>query len=194
MAKMIWEDQVPKAKKQLLAAAKRELQAAWRRDKKYPKSYPLNTAGALAFIQEEMRTGKPLRFRRLGKVSKPKGKPKRFSDLVPDRNIKRAYEDQHAETYSEALAEAWEAPRTENYRAIAQLVRAVEQAYWVSRWGMEIPKPKVNVLHRRVLKIAALAGIGDASHRVLAEFLDYLCPCPASHNWDAVRKLRKRKF
>ncbi len=195
-----WEAQVEKGKKKLLGVAKRRLRAAWRFDRHSHSGYPLNVAAALDEIESAARIHTTRlgpnrwRFEHVTMLPPPAPPPKRLSDLVSDRDIQFIYEDQHSGTYLDALAKA-QRDEASGPKALRQILRALEQAYAANYFGLELlPRPKVNILHRGILKIAALVGLENLSHRAMAEFLDYLCPCGRAHSWDAVRKLRKRKF
>ncbi len=187
-----WKAAVPKEKVKFLAAARRELRNTWNWDRKDRKSYPLNTSLALSEIEGSVRSI-PRRSRPMKRVQYfgPK-KPKRIGDLIPEQAIKNVFEDQHSETYAAALADARKGGEN-GFKAVRSIFRAAEQAYVALFFGLELlPKPKVNILHRGIIKIGNALGLKDLSHPAMAEFLDYLCPCGRGHNWDAVRKLRKR--
>jgi len=55
-----------------------------------------------------------------------------------------------------------------------------------------MPRPKVNILHRGLERIANVAGFGDLTEQGFTEFLDDICPCGLRSHREAVRKTRKR--
>src|SRR5262249_18729108 len=106
--------------------------------------------------------------------------------------IRAVYEQQNDGTYQEALklAAFVDGKASSAWRKI---LHAVDAAYLIDRYGDQAaPKPRVQFLHRELLKIAALADLNDLSHQGIVEFLDDLCPCGERHTAEAIRKLRKR--
>lgn len=167
---------------------------AWKVDVKYPKSYPANTSYAFDeitnWIREAQRHGLKNEGTKLRLLrSRP---PRRFSDLVDDRTLRAVYEDQNTGSYLDALKCARSGDKSAPY-IFRKILKAAEWAYFIGHFGDDFaPRPRVNFLHRNLLKIAELLQLTDLTHKGLVEFLDDLCPCGHGHRLDAVRKLRKR--
>ena len=162
---------------------------------KYPKSFPVNTNYAFGeinkWIDDCRRKGEPeIERRRLG-IPRPRS-PKRFSDLVGDGVIRAVFEDHNVGSYSDALKLAASGNKSA-HRTFWKILKAIEPAYFISRFGDDAaPKPKVNFLHRNLLKIADSLDLSDLTHEGIVEFLDDLCPCRKKHTAGAIRKLRQR--
>lgn len=63
-------------------------------------------------------------------------------------------------------------------------------AYMIAAYGIDLPRPKVHVLHRGLLEIAEQLIIDEADG--IVEFLDDVCPCGKTHSHEALRKLLDR--
>lgn len=179
----------------VLEDAAARLESAWKKDMKYPKSFPVNTNYAFGEIKEWIdecrRKGEPeIERRRLG-IPRWRS-PKRFSDLVGDGVIRAVFEDQNVGSYSDALKLAASGDKSA-HRTFWKILKAIEPAYLISHFGDDAaPKPKVNFLHRNLLDLANFLRLSDLTHAGIMEFLDDLCPCRKRHTADAIRKLRKR--
>jgi hypothetical protein len=162
---------------------------AWNSDKKYPKSYPVNTWYLFVQIDERLRNepAKPV-----GKLPPPPPPPKSLSDLIQERTIRAAYEDQNDGSYQEALIQAW-AESGEGDRAFRKILRAIQTAYIMKFHGVEhAPKPRIHFLHRQLLEITDSDPLRGLTLEGIVEFLDDICPCGGKHQPDAVRKLSRR--
>ncbi len=196
MSQHRWEQWIePEEVKKLLWKAKERLKTVWEWDRKDPKSYPVNTAYALAEIQE--RLSKQPRERKI-RVRLPKPKwpkaPKSLAELVPEKLVKIIWEEHHSGTFRDALRIAAGGPeQEESWKAFQGIIRAMEIAYLVHFLGWEmLPRPKVSILHRGLDQIAKAAGLEGQTEEGFAEFLDDLCPCGIKRHKEAVRKLSSR--
>ena len=63
-------------------------------------------------------------------------------------------------------------------------------AYMAAFYGMDLPRPKVKLLHRGLLEIAKQLIIDEPDG--IVEFLDDVCPCGKKHSIEALKKLRDR--
>lgn len=117
-------------------------------------------------------------------------------ELVPESLVKSVWEDQHAGRFEWAIRQASGADLDDPHqcwKVFQKILRAIEAAYYVERWGLELlPRPKINFLHRELLEIANAAGLSDLNERGLAEFLDDLCPCGLKSHREAFRKAMSR--
>ena len=187
----------------VLEESVQRLKWAWETDKKYPKSYPLNTDYAFAQIQSQLTEGSRDRSQIVPQppeLPSPSPAPKRLSELVHEKTIKAVYEQQNDGKYENALKLAASGER-EGAIAWRKILHAVNAAYLIHSYGDEfIPRPRVQFLHRNLLKIADITsmneltheGIQDLTHEGIVEFLDDLCPCGKKHEAETIRKLRKR--
>jgi len=195
MSRHAWAEWVESPEvRNLLWKSKGSLKLAWESDKKDPKSYPLDTLAALAQIQALVEDPRWPRFLR-GRLPKPKI-PRSLAELVSEKDVKAIWEESHSGSYEDALARAAGTNHEEvdeSCKVFKGILRAMEAAYLVGHFGMELlPKPKVSILHRRLDEIAKAAGIGDQTQKGFAEFLDDLCPCGLKSHGEALRKLSSR--
>lgn len=175
-------------------SAKR-LKWAWEIDKKDPKSYPLNTDYVFAEIDEQLskrsQDGSQIEPQ-ARKLPLPLRPPQCLSDLADEKTIKAVFEQQHDTSYGYAIRLA-ASGYPKGASAWRKILLAVNATYFINFYGTEfIPRPRVQFLHRELLKITERVGINDISHEGIAEFLDDLCPCGKRHEAEAIRKLRKR--
>lgn len=173
----------------LLEGTADQLRNTWQWEARNPKSYPLNSSYVISTTKSNLRGDSPRKLSKIAYLTKPR----HFSELLPEVQIKATYEDHNSGSYEEALAIACEEPTKESWAAFQKILRAMERVYLASYFGVEmLPAPKVNFLHRKLLEIADLAGLGDLTYAGLVEFLNDLCPCGKKHTKEAIRKLRKR--
>lgn len=172
----------------VLDEAGERLKSAWAADQEHPKGYPTNTLVVFSETYEELRAepGQPRKV--IGMAPPPLPQPKSFSDLLDEKIIRAIFEDQNEGSYEDALQHAARRNCRSTWR---KLLRAVDAAHGVEV-GVEPPKPRVHFLHRGLLGLANLSGIGDMTLSGLVEFFDDLCPCGKQHNQDAIRKLKQR--
>ncbi len=195
MSQHRWEHWVEsRATVKLLWEAKEWLKTAWERDQKDPKSYPINTSYALAEIQESL-SRRPDDRNTTVRITKPRA-PTTLAELVPEKLVKSIWEEHHSGTFKDALRRAAGFDREgeeKSGKAFQGILRAMEIAHLVSVYGIELlPKPKVNILHRGLNRIAKAADLEKQTEEGFAEFLDDLCPCGIKHHKEAVRKLSSR--
>jgi hypothetical protein len=171
------------------------LKWAWDTDKKYPKSYPLNTDFAFTEIHRQLSAGSrdssqiQQQFRELPSPPPP---PKSLSEIVHEKTIKAVYEQQNDGKYEDALKLAASGER-EGAIAWRKILHAVNATYLIHTYGDEfIPRPRVQFLHRNLLEIADVVEMNDQTHEGIVEFLDDLCPCGERHEAETIRKLRRR--
>ena len=187
----VWMDS--EETKRLLWRAKGLLKTAWEWDRRHPSSYPINTAYAIAEIQSGL--SKRSRNAR-ARVSMPKPKePKNLAELFPERLVKTVWEEQHSGTFKDAIKQAARIGHDEkkSWKAFQGIIRAIETTYLASYISLELlRRPKVNILHRGLDRIARAAGLGDQTSEGFSEFLDDLCPCGLRRHAEALRKLSSR--
>jgi hypothetical protein len=182
-----WKDWVDSRQLEILKEAAVVLRVAWRWDNRHPKSYPVNTDHALWETKVQLRnqpierqTGIPA-YRR----------PKSVHDFINEGAVERLYEQQHSESYRDALFRASQGLGAGGFTAWKEIVNCMIPAYLLDFAGEEaLPKPRVNFLHRELLEIAETLELDHQEG--LAEFLNDICPCEKEHNAEAIRKLRKR--
>jgi hypothetical protein len=166
---------------------------AWKRDMEAPKTYPMNTWYAFFRIKKRIRESKsasrPYPEQQLLVMPPLPPPPTCLLELVSEGTICAAYEDQNAGSYSDALKRA----ARDDDTTFRKILNAIEQAYLIDRFGLDVaPQPRIHFLHRNLLEIVSLLGLGDLKHEGILELLDDLCPCGKMHRPDAIRKLRKR--
>jgi hypothetical protein len=180
--------------REILWDAKGWLQTAWGRDHEFPKTYPMNTSYALSQIQESLsrhtrKTGANAHF------TAPKA-PKSLAELIPEGLVQTIWDEHHSGSFTSAIEKAAGfgcGPKEVDWKIFSQILRTIEIAYTVSRFGHDLlPMPKISILHRGLELIAAAAGLEDQKEEGFAEFLDDLCPCGLKRHREAVRKLRSR--
>jgi hypothetical protein len=160
-----WKRSVSDHARRVLEESAQGLKWAWETDKEYPKSFPINTHSAFAEIRSLLTKGsRDTSQIEQQTVPSPPPPPKRLSELVKERTIKAVYEHQNDGGYEDALELA---ASREMKGAIAwrKILHAVNAAYLISFYGLEfIPKPRVQFLHRNLLKIAEMVGMNDLTH------------------------------
>lgn len=172
----------------ILEGAAKQLKKAWKWDQEYPRSYPSNTEHLLWQTIADLQGKRLVRSAPL-KLSLPPT-PRTFAELVPEKMIRYAYEDQNQGSYKAALRRAAEG----DYRWARKIFRAVETAFTIDQHGLELaPPPRVHFLHRNLLEIAKVAGFSSATNEGIAEFFEDVCPCGQKHSTEAVRKFRERQ-
>jgi hypothetical protein len=177
--------------RQVLEEGAKGLQWAWRLDRKSPKRFPVNTWYLFIQIDEQLRNAP---VARTGiKIPPPPPPPEELSDLLKERTIKAAYQDQHDGSYEDALKQAARG-QDEGYLAWRKIMRALDLAYVIIYQGLDFaPAPRVHFLHRKLLEVADSEHLCDLNFEGIAEFFDDVCPCGKKHQPDAIRKLRKRR-
>jgi hypothetical protein len=190
-----WQKSIDDRALGVLKRAKERLEWAWKTDIRTPSSYPSNTGYAFHEIKGDLRAriseGEQIQ-RQLVEIPPPPPPPKRLSELVREQTIRAVYEQQNEGNYQEALRQA-ACGNPKGDLIWRKIWRAIDAAYAIDRYGEELaPKPRVQFLHRNMLEIADLAGLGDLHHEGTVEFLNDTCPCGRKHKSDAVRKLRRR--
>lgn len=174
---------------QLFEMVPQRLREAWQRDKKHPKTFPMDTWLFFARLKENLKRELPVSAD--NKIRLPLD-PIRLSDLIPEPAIKSAYEDHNQGSYADALTIAAKG-YDEGYSAWRKIMRALDVAYLILHYGIEFaPMPRVHYLHRRLLEISECEHLRGLTPEGLVEFLDDVCPCGQRHNQDAIRKLKKR--
>ena len=160
-----------------------------------PKSYPVNTDYAFCEIKRQITDSfrsKSAIVKRIVKLPPPPPPPRCLSELVDERTIMTLYEEQNDGSYRDALRQAASGNK-KSYLVWRKIWRAVDAAYQVGCYGIELaPLPRVHFLHRNILEIANLAGLGIMTHEGMAEFFADTCPCGKEHKCEAIRKLRRR--
>jgi hypothetical protein len=107
--------------------------------------------------------------------------------------VRAIYEQQHDDSYEDALKLAG-GRRKGAGKAFHNLMKAAKADYEATFYGIHaIPKPKIHLLHRELLDIAAQVQLDVLTNEGLEEFFEDMCPCSKKHNAEAIRKLRKRK-
>lgn len=171
------------------------LKWAWRIDRKWPKSFPVNTAHAFGEIKcrviessrEESKTVK-----RKSTMPPAPPPPTSLSELIADRTVRIVYEHQNDGSYLDALKQA-ALGNGKGYAVWRKIWRALDIAFQVDYLGIGLaPMPRVHFLHREMLEIANVTELSDLTHEGIKEFLDDLCPCGKKHEAEAIGKLRKR--
>jgi hypothetical protein len=177
----------------LLWKSVESLKVAWERDQEDPKTYPLNTSFVLAEIRSGVTGQRAMRSVGHPRIPKP---PKRLAELVSERTVKAIWEGNHSGRFEDAIARASATDYknlNKSWKVFQGIIRAIESAYLVDYWGLELlQRPKVNILHKGLNEIANSAGIGDQTEEGFAEFLDDLCPCGLKKHREAVRKVSRR--
>jgi hypothetical protein len=176
----------------LVWAAKKRLDSAWKRDRKDPARYPVNTSYALAVIEEALAKKTP---DVTTKTDLPKWrKPRSLAELVPERFVKAIWEGYNSGTFKDAVARAAEFDNVgKSWKTFRTIIRAIEAAYLAGFIGPEVlPRTKVNILHTGLDKIAKAAGLEDQTEKGFAGFLNDICPCGIRNHREAVRKLSSR--
>src|SRR6266481_4528785 len=136
-----WKDWVDTRVREILESGAEDLEWAWKRDRKYPKSYPVNTWYMFAQIEEQLQNRPPKGVQSTGIKRSPP--PQTLSDLVGDNIIRFAYEDQNEGSYKEALKHA-RAGFGKGHRVFRKILRAIETAYLIELYNFDhAPTPRV---------------------------------------------------
>ena len=193
-----WKRSLDERLLRVLMDASETLKWTWNTDKKNPKQFPMNTDYALhelkGAIKQAIRGNTSNARKTNFRLPPPPPPPSRLAELVSEGTIQTVYEQQNNGNYRDALKEA--AACTEAGSLVWRKIwRAIDAAYQIDRCSPALaPKPKVHFLHRNLLEIAKMSGVGDLSHSGMVEFLDDTCPCGKAHKTDALRKLGDRLF
>jgi hypothetical protein len=189
-----WLELESQAILRFLWVAKKWLATAWKWDSEDPSSYPMNTSHALSEIKEGLVQG----FRK-ARSNRPLPKPiqpSSLAELIPEDLVRSIWEDNHSMSFAAAIkvASGFQGDSaTMSSRTFAQILRAMEIAFQVSRFGYKaMARPKVNILHQGLCQIASAAGLQGLTRAGLAQFLDDLCPCGLKSHKEALRKLAFR--
>lgn len=167
------------------------LRWAWKLDKKYPRTFPINTWFQFVQIRQQLESKPAQRVRT--RFPAPLSSPQRLSELLDERTIKGAYENHNEGSYEDALKQA-AAGYDDGASAWRKIKRALDVAYVIHYYGLDFaPKPRVHFLHRELLDIVESEHLRDLRLDGIVEFLDDICPCGKKHQPDAVRKLRERR-
>ena len=167
------------------------LKKAWAEDKKDPRSYPLNTGELLFELEKRLAQGRKDEGTQEWQVPRP-FPPKGLSDLVDENLVKTVFEQQNHYSYELALRLAAFGGKKRNL-AWRKISLAVNAAYLIKVDGPHaIPRPRVDYLHRELLKMTEQLKINKLTHAGIAEFFDDFCPCGIKHRPGTVRKLRNR--
>lgn len=173
------------------------LEWAWDLDKKYPKSFPVNTDRVFYGFKEwvkEYEFGRPdspnLKLSGL-RESRP---PVQLSELVHENYVKFAYENQNMDSYQDALRIAASSDKLAG-RAFRKIHNAVKTAYLMQHFSEDLaPRPKGQYLHRNLVEVCDLVeDLNNMTHEEMTEFVSDICPCGMEHKVEAIRKLRNRR-
>jgi hypothetical protein len=121
-----------------------------------------------------------------------------LSDLIPEKTVRIVWREYHAASFEQMLQKACSIGRgnvslSDGWKAFKAIERAMEIAYLVTFYGDDfLTKPKNNILHRGLDRIAKMAGLRGQTRTGFAQFLDDLCPCGLKNHKEAVRKLEFR--
>jgi hypothetical protein len=197
MSSHAWENSVESAKVlKALWIGKQQLRHAWEVDLRGQKSYPINTEAALCELRRAVSTRSA---KQPPKATMPRvifKNPRTLAELIPERLIKRIWEENHNTSFESALVLAanssYEEPE-QTRKVFNGIVHVIETAYMVEYWGWQVLRtPKVNVLHRGLDKVAKAAGLVGQTELGFAEFLDDICPCGLPRHRGALSKLGRR--
>ena len=185
-----WREWVDLKQLAVMEEAKEDLKFAWEVDRKYPRAFPVHTDDVLFQVTQRLVRRRAEQHEPV-KPPLPKAGPpaKHLSDLIDEGVIRAVYEQQNADSYKEALRDASQGGRYGS-TAFHKILRCVMPAYMATVYGIDLPRPKVHVLHRGLLEIAEQLIIDEPVG--IVEFLDDVCPCGKTHSKDALRKLLDR--
>jgi hypothetical protein len=128
-------------------------------------------------------------------LTEPKA-PKNLGELIPEALVQTIWEEHHTSSLNVAIEKAAGfgcEPNEVSWKIFSQILRTMEIAYNVSRFGDDLlPKPNISILHKGLERIARAADLGEQDEQGFAGFLDDLCPCGLKRHREAVRKLRSR--
>jgi hypothetical protein len=180
----------------VIDGASERLTWAWETDRDGSWSYPVHTDQAFFEIKEEIKNVHPpsqAQPQRKHRKLRLKRTVKNFSELISDRTVEIVYESQNSGNYKDALNCAAFGQDRSARLTFRRLLKAAETAFEIDQIGIErFPKPRIHLLHRRLLELADQLGLGQLTHAGILEFLNDLCPCKSRHTIEAIRKLRKR--
>jgi hypothetical protein len=196
MAMRPWEHMLmddPETVSQLWEA-KSSLATTWKYDCESPKLFPINTSFAVTEVLGRLRSKAPKITKR--KLARWKT-PKTLAGLLPEESVKSIWEDFNIGSFEETIKLASQVRVSniqESQMAFRTILRAIETTYLVSYLGVEmLARPKVNILHSGLDKIAKAAGLFEGqTKKGFAGFLDDLCPCGLKNHAGAVRQLSRR--
>jgi hypothetical protein len=180
----------------VIDGAKERLTWAWETDRDGSWSYPVHTDQAFFEIKEEINNVHPTsqpQLQRKPRKLRLKRTVKSFSELISDKTIEIVYESHNSGNYKDALNCAVFGQDRAARLTFRRLLKAAETAFEIDQIGIErFPKPRIHLLHRRLLELADQLGLSHLTHAGILEFLNDLCPCRSRHTMEAIRKLRKR--
>jgi hypothetical protein len=194
MNRHAWAGWVTPENKHRLWAASKLLKSAWDSDRKSPKKYPMDTSWALAEIEQSVAKNNPDKHTRtsLRKLLNPRT----LVELVPEERISVLWEEYNSGTFKDAIRRAAQIDyknTKKSWKLFKTITRAMEATYLAGFLGHEfLLRPKVNILHTGLQRIAKAAGLEDQTKEGFAQFLDDLCPCGLKSHEGAVRKLLER--
>jgi len=180
----------------VIDGAREHLTWAWETDRDGSWSYPVHTDQAFFEIKEEIKNvHSPSQHQPQRKSTKLRLKRtiQSFSELISDRTVEIVYESQNSGNYKDALNCAAFGQDRSARLTFRRILKAAETAFEIDQIGIErFPKPRIHLLHRRLLELADQLGLSKLTHAGILEFLNDLCPCNSRHTIEAIRKLRKR--
>jgi hypothetical protein len=175
-------------------AARGLLKSAWDSDQKSPRQYPMDTSWALAQVEQSVAKYKPDKPTRIS--LRKLLNPRTLAELVPEAQISAVCEEYNSGTFKNAIKLAakinYENTK-KSWKLFKTITRAIEATYLASFLGHEfLSKPKVNILHTGLYRIAQATELADQNKEGFAQFLDDICPCGLKNHKGAVRKLLER--
>lgn len=154
----------------------------------------MDTSWALAQIEQSVAKNKPDKHTRIS--VRRLLNPRTLADLVPEEQISAVWEEYNSGTFKDAIRRAARINYNNTKRSwklFKTITRAIEATYLASFLGHEfLSKPKVNILHTGLYRIAQATELADQKKEGFAQFLDDLCPCGLKNHKGAVRKLSER--
>jgi len=189
-----WWSRTSSRNAKILTELRAQLRQSWRRDGKGTQGFPMNTAYLLAAAEDRLRRKRPPRPIR--RVPTPlvsatihafvKGVLKEVRRFLPT-----VYEYMYEEPLHDAFAR-WRLHSDPN--AYERIWDALDKSLDVSQHGeAALPNPHGNWLHRQLLDLAGAAGLAGLTNREMVQFFQFLCPCGARHNREAIKKFRQRR-
>jgi hypothetical protein len=181
-------------KLRVIDGAREHLAWAWETDRDW--SYPVHTDEAFSDIKrqiEDIDSPRKEQSRGESRMPLPKRTIENLSELISDRTVEIVYESQNSGSYKEALNYAAFGQNRSAFMTFRRILKAAEDAFEIDHIGIErLPKPRIHLLHRRLLELADHLGLSGLTHAGIWEFFSDLCPCSKRHTIEAIRKLRKR--
>jgi hypothetical protein len=181
----------------VIDGAREHLTWAWETDHDGSSwSYPVHTDRAFSAIRKELEdvhSPNKKQLQRKTTILRLKRTIEGLSELISDRTVEIVYESQNSGSYKEALNHAAFGRDRSARLTLRRILKAAEKAFEIDQIGIErLPKPRIHLLHRRLLELADQLGLSELTHAGILEFLNDLCPCNNRHTIEAIRKLRKR--